>query len=106
MLGSLAGGAETVKELYPGIQITLYDTMADCVKALRSGTIDAILHNSYVWSYVLQKPSYADLKVQPVNMFSMDFRAGTLDTPKGREIIERINQGIVKLEEMNVKSAA
>ena len=99
MLSSLAGGAETVKELYPGMQITLYDTMEDSVRALRSGKIDAIMHNSYVWSYVLQKPSYDDLKVQPANMFSMDFRAGTLDTPKGREIIERLNKEIVKLED-------
>ncbi|WP_024865547.1 EAL domain-containing protein [Butyrivibrio sp. FCS014] len=99
MLSSLAGVAETVKELYPGIQITLYDTMTDSVKALRAGKIDAILHNSYVWSYVLQKPSYSNLKVQPANMFSMDFRAGTLDTPKGREIIERLDKEIIKLED-------
>ncbi len=99
MLSSLAGGAETVKELYPGIQITLYDTMEDSVKALRSGKVDALLHNSYVWSYVLQKPSYEDLQVQPAAMFSMDFRGGTLDTPEGREIIERLDKEIVKMEE-------
>ncbi len=46
MLSSLAGGAETVKQLYPGIEITLYDTMPECVKALRSGEVDALLHNS------------------------------------------------------------
>ncbi len=97
MLSSLAGGAETVKQLYPGIGITLYDTMPECVKALRSGEVDALLHNSYVWSYVLQKPSYSDLKVQPATMFSMDFRAGTLDTPEGRAVIDRLNTGIDKL---------
>ena len=56
MLSSLGGAAETVKQLYPGIEITLYDTMNDSVRALRRGEINAILHNSYVWSYVLQKP--------------------------------------------------
>ncbi|WP_026654000.1 EAL domain-containing protein [Butyrivibrio proteoclasticus] len=97
MLSSLAGGAETVKQLYPGIEITLYDTMPECVKALRSGEVDALMHNSYVWSYVLQKPSYSDLKVQPATMFSMDLRAGTLDTPEGRLIVDRLNGGIEKL---------
>ena len=97
MLQSLAGAAQTVKELYPGIEIIFYDDMNDSVKALRSGKVDALLHNSYVWSYVLQKPSYSDLTVQPSAMFSMDFRAGTLDTPEGREFIERINEGIAKV---------
>jgi EAL domain-containing protein (putative c-di-GMP-specific phosphodiesterase class I)/GGDEF domain-containing protein/ABC-type amino acid transport substrate-binding protein len=94
MLASLAGGAETVRQLYPGIEIKLYETMADCVDALRHGEVDALLHNSYVWSYVLQKPSYSNLTVQPSAMFSMDFRAGTLDTPEGRALIERLDKGI------------
>ena len=97
MLHSLATGAETVQQLYPGMEITLYETMPECVKALRAGEVDALLHNSYVWSYVLQKPSYSDLKVQPGAMFSMDFRAGTLDTSKGHEIIDRLNGGVAEL---------
>ena len=101
MLSSLGAGAETVKELYPGIEITMYETMADCVKALRAGEVDALLHNSYVWSYVLQKPSYADLKVQPSAMFSMDFRAGALDTPEGRAIVKRLNSGISKFGDVH-----
>jgi diguanylate cyclase (GGDEF)-like protein len=99
MLSSLAGGAETVKQLYPGVEITFYDSMPDCVKALRVGEVDALMHNSYVWSYVLQKPSYSDLKVQPATMFSMDFRAGTLDSPEGRILIDRLNSGIEKLSD-------
>ena len=97
MLRSLSGAADTVRQLYPGIEIQLYETMSECVKALRSGAVDALLHNSYVWSYVLQKPSYSDLMVQPSAMFSMDFRAGTLDTPEGRAIIRRLNGGIAAL---------
>lgn len=97
MLSSLGAGAETVKQLYPGIEIILYDTMPACVKALRAGEVDALLHNSYVWSYVLQKPSYTDLTVLPSAMFSMDFRAGTLDTPEGQKIIARLNEGIAEL---------
>ena len=97
MLSSLAAGAETVRQLYPGMEITLYSSMSECVKALRAGEVDALLHNSYVWSYVLQKPSYRDLKVQPQAMFSMDFRAGTPDTPEGQRIIARLNEGIQAL---------
>ena len=99
MLHSQAGVAETVKQLYPAMEISLYETIPDCVKALRSGEVDALLHNSYVWSYVLQKPSYKDLVVQPSTMFAMDFRVGTLDTPEGRSIIARLNDGINMLSD-------
>ena len=99
MLRSQGAVAETVRQLYPGIEINLYDTMADCVKALRSREVDALLHTSYVWSYVLQKPSYSDLVLQPSTMFSMDFRAGTLDNPKGQTVISRLNNGIAALSD-------
>ena len=97
MLHSQKGVSQTVKALYPGISIILYDSMPDCVQALRKGEVDALLHNSYVWSYVMQKPAYADLIVQPSAMFSMDFRAGAPDTPAGREIMERLNGGIAEI---------
>ncbi|MBQ3281658.1 MAG: EAL domain-containing protein [Eubacterium sp.] len=97
MLSSLSAGAETVRERYPGMEIILYETMPESVEALRDGEVDALLHNSFVWSYVLQKPSYSDLAVQPEAMFSMDFRAGTPDTPEGRQIVSRLNMGIGKL---------
>ena len=99
MLHSLAAGAETVHQLYPSMEISLYETMPEAVKALRSGEVDALLHNAYVWSYVLQKPSYKDLAMQPAAMFSMDFRAGTVDTPERRAIIARLNDGIQALSD-------
>lgn len=99
MQQSLAAGSETVRQLYPGVEIILYEDMPECMRALRDGKVDALLHNSYVWSYVLQKPAYSDLTVQPSAVFSMDFRVGALDTPKGREIIERLNTGISKLSD-------
>ena len=49
MVGSLGGVAETIRQLYPGIQITLYSTMSESVDALRAGKVDALLHNYYVW---------------------------------------------------------
>lgn len=97
MLKSLVGAADTVKSLYPGMRISFYDTMDESIRAVRNGEVDALLHNSYVWSYVLQKPSYSDLKVLSNAMFSMDFKAGALDTAKGREIIEHLNDGISKI---------
>ena len=100
MLRSLGGVGETIHQLYPGIRITMYETMAESVDALREGKVDALLNNSYVWSYVLQKPSYSDLAVQPAAVFSVDFRAGTLDTSRGRAIIERLNSGIAALSDM------
>ena len=99
MLSSLSAGADTVKQLYPGIEIVMYDTMDESVKALRKGEVDALLHNSFVWSYVLQKPSYNDLSVHSTAMFSMDFRAGTLNNDKGKAVIERLNGGIAKISD-------
>ncbi len=97
MLKSLAGAAETIESLFPGIEIVMFETMSDSVKALRAGSVDALLHNSYVWSYYLQKPSYSDLVVQPSAMFTVDFRAGTIDDAEGKEIIEKLNVGIGKI---------
>ena len=99
MLKSQSAVAETVRDKYPGLVIVMYDTMPDCVKALRTGEVEALLHNSYVWSYVLQKPSYKDLVVEPSTMFSMDFRIGCADTPEGREIIDRLNEGIAHISD-------
>ena len=97
MLKSLVGAGDTVKSLYPGMSISFYDTMDESIHAVRNGEVDALLHNSYVWSYVLQKPSYSDLKILSNAMFFMDFKAGALDTAKGREIIEHLNDGISKI---------
>ena len=99
MLRSLGGAIETLKELYPGMQIITYDTMDDSVKGLRNNEVDALLHNSYVWSYVLQKPAYNELVVQPSIVFSFNFRVGTLDTPEGREKIDRLNKGIESIKD-------
>ena len=99
MVCSMGGAIETLGQLYPGMKITAYETMDDCVKALRAGEADALLHNSYSWSYMLQKPSYDDLVVQPSTVFSMDFRAGTADTPEGRARIARLNRGIAALDD-------
>ncbi len=97
MLSSLGGMVETVRQLYPGLNVTTYDTIDDSIRALRSDRVDALMHNSYVWSYVLQKPAYHDLMVQPSTMVTMDFRAGTPDTPTGRAVIDRLNDGIAAL---------
>ena len=81
MLSSQAGVGETIKQMYPGIEITFFDTVDEGVRAMRAGGVDALLNNSYVWSYTLQKPSYSNLVVVPQNMLSMDFKAGAVDTP-------------------------
>ncbi|MBO4396312.1 MAG: EAL domain-containing protein [Eubacterium sp.] len=97
MLHSQEGVADTVRRLFPGIRIEFYETVQDCVDALRKGDVQALLNNSFVWSYILQKPSYSDLMVLQSAIFTMDFRAGTQDTHSGREIIERLNGGIAKM---------
>ncbi|SHI33967.1 EAL domain-containing protein [Pseudobutyrivibrio xylanivorans] len=104
MPASLRGVAETVQNLHPGIKVVLYEDIDDSVKGLKNSEVDALLNNSYVWSYVLQKPSYINLHVQPSAMFSMGFKAGTLDTPEGQKIINRLNKGITLLEETKAEA--
>lgn len=99
MLRSLSDVSETVRQLFPDIEITLYDTMDECAKALNAGEVDALLHSCYEWSYFLQKPAYARLTIQPYPMFNLDFRAAAPDTPDGRAIIERLNGGIANTPE-------
>lgn len=101
---SLKGVGETVQKLHPGMKITYYDDIPDSVKGLKRGEVDALLNNSYVWSYVLQKPSYINLHVQPSAMFSMGFKAGTVDTIEGREIIKRLDTGISKIKKTQVEA--
>ncbi len=97
MLKSQAGVAESLKQTLPGIDITLYENVPECVKMLKAGKVDALLHNSYVWSYILQKPSYSDLTIHPSAVISMEFYAGAVDTPESRKIIEKLNSDIANL---------
>lgn len=97
MLYANLGVSETVKHMHPDMEISFYDTIDDSVKALRAGKVDALLNNSFYWSYILQKPSYSDLTVNPSAMFSMDFRVGATDTPENRALIDQLNKGIAKL---------
>uniref|UniRef100_I5AXI4 EAL domain-containing protein n=1 Tax=Eubacterium cellulosolvens (strain ATCC 43171 / JCM 9499 / 6) TaxID=633697 RepID=I5AXI4_EUBC6 len=99
MLKSQRGVADTVKGLYPDMEISFYDSVNVCVEALRSGKVEALLNNSYVWSYILQKPSYEDLEMHSTGIISVDFCAGTLDTPKGKALIAQVNKGIRALDD-------
>ncbi|MBQ7148368.1 MAG: EAL domain-containing protein [Pseudobutyrivibrio sp.] len=101
MLNSYKNVAEVIQEKYPNIEIVFYEDVSESISNLYDGEVDALLNNSYVWSYLLQKPSYKDLHVQPGTMFSMDFKAGTLDTKKGQEIIARLNEGISQIDDTN-----
>ena len=101
MLKSLKNVAELVPMRYQNTEIVFYDDMSESIKALRNEEVDGLLNNSYVWSYVLQKPAYSDLQVQPGAMLSIDFKAGVLDTPEGRELISRLNKGIARIDDTN-----
>ena len=99
MLTSQKGVGETVEQMYPGVEIQFYDTIDEAVRALRAESVSALLNNSYVWSYTLQKPAYSDLVVLPDAMVSMDFKIGAVDTPEGSATIARLNKGIAELKD-------
>ena len=104
MLESQAGIAESISKIYYGNEIVFYEDMSKCVDALKKGEVDALLNNSYVWSYVLQKPAYSNLEIQPTVMINMDFRVGALDTYENREIIAKLNKGIRRLTDARKQS--
>ena len=45
MLKSFKGVSETVKQTYPGMELTFYDDIDEAVKALRAGKVEALLSN-------------------------------------------------------------
>ncbi|WP_170832684.1 response regulator [Butyrivibrio sp. INlla16] len=97
MLKSQAGIAETLKQTVPGMDITLYEDVSECVSVLKAGKVDALLNNAYVWSYLFQKPSYSNLRVYPTEVISMGVYAGAPDTSNSRKIIEKLNKGIATI---------
>jgi len=99
MLSSQRGVAETIGKIYPNVNIHFYETVEDEVKAVRKGKVKALLNNSYVWSYILQKPTYEDLEINSNSIFTMDFKAGAIDSPKNRKLIDRLNKGIAGISE-------
>ncbi len=99
MANSQKGVSETLKELYPDIHIIYYDTTEEGIEELRNKKVDALVNNAYIWSYVIQKPSYSDLNVSSTILFSVDFRVGCIDTKENRVLIDRLNKGISKVED-------
>lgn len=106
MLEHLRDIAELAQKRYPDIEIILYVDTPELIKALRSEEIDAILNDSYALSYMLQKPSYKDLRIQPNALVSVDFKVAALDTPEGQEIISRLNDGIAEISDTNRETIA
>lgn len=97
LLSSMRGVGDTIQELYPDMQITFYENMDIAIKALRKGEIEALLQNTYVWTYYLQKPSYSDLELHTTAIAAIGLQAGTVDTEEGRKIINTLNTGIDKI---------
>lgn len=61
----IKGLGSLLLEKYPQHTVTLYSDQDAALRALRSGEIDAIINNVYVWSYLMQNPDYRDLTISP-----------------------------------------
>ena len=97
MLEKNKGVAEALHENCPEYQIRLYEDWNAAMKALRGGEVDGLLNNSYVWSYLLQKPSWSDVTVTPATAFSMPYYVAAVDTPENEKLIAGLNKGITSL---------
>lgn len=63
--------ADYVMECYSGCDVIYKDTTEECLDAVISGEADITVQNSYVMSYLLQKPVYLQLTVLASESVSM-----------------------------------
>lgn len=54
-----------LKEYHPGYELLLYDTDEECLDAVVKGEADLMMQNSYILTYLLQKPKYEGLQLLP-----------------------------------------
>ncbi len=97
MTSSMKGVAESVQSIYPNYTFTLYDDWNQAINGLRRGEVDGLLQSAYIWSYILQKPSYSDIETLPVSASSMPFYAGSLSNMEHIQIIKKLNAGLAQI---------
>lgn len=114
---AISTGSQTLEqailEIYPEFEVTVYDSMEDCFKAVNRGDADVLLQNQYVAASFLAKPHYADMITVPVEGLKDDLSLSpvlylqdrqTLDPLLSDDrLISILNKAIRQLPEQTVK---
>lgn len=62
--GEMGYLVELLKETNPNYEIKYYDNAAECLEAVYDHEVDVAIQDSYMITYLLQKPKYADKLVE------------------------------------------
>lgn len=58
--------SDSLSKIYPNLEMQIYDTVEDSLKAVYIGEVDMLMENRYVVEPYLSKPIYEELSVLPV----------------------------------------
>ena len=114
---AITTGSQTIKkvlgDMYPNFTLVDYDSISDCLDAVKAGRADLMIQNQYVVEYWLSKPKYEGLKVVPVVgtdeelCFSavVDFGTG-VGAPQedGELVISIINKAIGRISQEEISN--
>ena len=110
---AVSTGSQTLKKvlarLFPNFEQVDYDSVEDCLNAMKRGEADLLIQNQYVAEYWLYRPSYESLKVVPIMGLEdkLCFSAvvpleHTDDSPEWQQkelLIEKIDDAISRMTE-------
>ncbi len=110
---AVSTGSQTLKKvlarIFPNFELVDYDSVEDCLDAMKRGEADLLIQNQYVAEYWLYRPSYESLKVVPIMGLDdkLCFSAvvpleHTDDSPEWQQkelLIEKIDEAISQMTE-------
>lgn len=93
---------DIIKEMYPGYEIIMYDTVKETFDAVKKSEADCTLLSSYIVNYYLNKPKYENLVMVPdIGIYEANSMAITGEmADEDKEILVSIlNKGIKKISQ-------
>ena len=100
---------KVLADAYPNFELVDYNSMEECLEALRRGEADLLIQNQYVAEYWLYRPSYENMKIVPIMGLEdkLCFSAvvpleHTDDSPEWKQkelLIEKIDEAIERINE-------
>ncbi|MEG1641911.1 MAG: transporter substrate-binding domain-containing protein [Synergistaceae bacterium] len=92
-----------IKRNYPDSQIVLCKTTEDTIKKIQQEEADALIQNSHVINYYMQRPVYSDLQVTPFPFITAGSTIVARSTTDSR-LISILNKTIKSLNKKDIES--
>lgn len=91
---ALASGSQTIGDIissqYPMFEIVRYDTVEECMQAVRDGNADVMMQNQYVAEYYLSKPQFENLAIIPVEGIDDELCLSVIANQEGETVSKDI----------------